>query len=253
MKSIAEADAKKVVAAENSPMAALELVRRFPGLKIVEQSIENLIHSDNPTAWPTGEHVELCRAYVVNLDLNESLLGKLEGGRLTFPVLIWVSKIAQLHAQDPHLSWILCLTLHGEVHWSEQVASLVHKFLNENFSLEPEYAKGAQEHLGPDLYGAISRGQPIDWGSRGARDQQAVLMALVPKQIAQLVHAQGWLVRTLRNLMYGGTDGRAPMVSWIIQFDWEPRATNTPSAAYRECLRHVFTGKGTIEEDGRIS
>lgn len=63
-------DAGKVVAVERNSEAVLELQSRFPGLKIFDQPIENLLHSINPVAWPTGRDRVWCRAKVVNLDLD---------------------------------------------------------------------------------------------------------------------------------------------------------------------------------------
>ena len=253
VQSIAESDVGLVVAVEPSPLAVLELQRRFPGLKILNQPIQSIVRSDNPTTWPQGSDETFCRAHVINLDLDEALTCTTEGGQLRFPVLGWVNKLAQLHAASPRIDWILYLTLHGEVPWSAEESLGIQRFLVENFDLEPAYDEAARAHLGADLYELIRSDEGINWTQRARVDHQAVLMTLVPKKIAHLVHQQGWFVRTLRNIRYGGSRRHAPMCTWMFEFRSDPRAATTPTTVYRESLANAFDGLAAIAEDGTVS
>jgi len=243
----------KFIAVESSPMAVLALVRKFPGLKILEVSFVNLVRSSSPTAWPTGEHKDLCRARVINLDLNAGLVAVEDQGQVVFPLLTVVRKLCQVHALPPQLDWHLLLTIDSRINWTEEVGRAVQQFLAENFGREEEFAQASRALLGDELYERVASIGVPDCSRLESDRQQALLMLLVPKKIVQLVHDQGWRLVTLRNLRYGGAAGRAPMVTWLFHFTWDPRATRTPDAVYRDSLRSVLTGAGRIAEDGSLT
>ena len=240
-----------LVAIESSAGAVIELQRRFPGLKILQEPVANLLHSSSPLTWPTGETRRFFRACVVNLDLTESLAAEVQNDQLIFPVLSWVHKVTQLHAAPPRLNWTLCLTLHGEISWTQRSDKLACIFLRENFERDHEFSAQAKAVLGDDLHDAICR-RP---GRVGIRDleadiQQRILMVLVPKQIAFDAHSVGWSVDTVENLRYGGTERRAPMVTWVLRFTWDTRARTQPDKVYREALARSLLRGGHIDSDG---
>ncbi len=243
----------KFIAVESSPTAVLALQKKFPGLKILEVSFVNLVRSSSPTAWPTGEHKDLCRARVINLDLNAGLVATEDQGQVVFPLLTVVRKLCQVHALPPQLDWHLLLTIDGRINWTEEVGRAVQAFLAENFRREVEFADGSRGFLGKELYEQIDAIRVQDCGLLDSDNQQALLMLLVPKKIVQLVHDQGWRLVTLRNLRYGGTADRAPMVTWLLHFTWDPRATRTPDAVYRDSLKTVLNGAGRIAQDGSMT
>lgn len=74
---------------------------------------------------------------------------------------------------------------------------------------------------------------------------------MVPKLIARVVHNEGWRVQTEKNLQYGGGE-HAPMVTWIVRFNWDEDATATPDALYRSALRNIFSGVGVVTDDGSV-
>ncbi len=241
----------RVVAVENRASAVVALATRFPGLKIIEQPFQNLLRSESPVRWPDGEHADLCCARVINLDLNEPLGDVDRNGQLTFPVVEWIAKLGQIHAQK-RLDWTLCLTLHGEITWGTETSKSVAEFLLENFALEPAFRDQCHTWLGAALFERIDTADP-SFATLSTEEQQRILMVFVPKKIAQVIHDQGWSVSVSRNLRYGGRRQQAPMVSWIMNFQWDPRASRRPQALYREALREILTGAGKVEEDGRIS
>lgn len=243
----------KFIAVESSPTAVLALQRKFPGLKILEVSFINLVRSASPTAWPTGEHKDLCRARVINLDVNAGLVAVEDQGQVVFPLLTVVRKLCQVHALPSQLDWHLLLTIDGRINWTESVGRAVQAFLAENFRREAEFARAARELLGQGLYEQVNANAVRDCGLLSAGEQQAILMLLVPKKIVQLVHDQGWRLVTLKNLRYGGTANRAAMVTWMLHFTWDPRATRTPDAVYRDSLKSVLSGAGNISEDGTMT
>lgn len=250
--AIASRAKHRIIAVEANIQAVVALSERFPGLKIFQHPFQNLVRSESATRWPDGQDEEFCRARVVNLDLNQTLVAEEVAGQLRFPVLLWIQKLSQLHAEQ-RVEWSLCLTLHGEINWLPEVCVAVQRFLCENFARESAFRTACETHFGPDLFDAVNSDIPCSFSGRSLIEQQHVLMAFVPKKIAQLVCPQGWLVQTRYNLRYGGTEGRAPMVTWIIEFAWEIRIASTPDAVYRESLASVLSGVGRIAEDGSLS
>lgn len=251
--AIADAELRRLVAVEHSPSAVVELQRRFPGLKILEQPLHSLLHSTSPITWPVGEHKTLFRAQVINLDLQTPLAGEVENGQLAFPVLALIRKLATLHAVPPYVDWTLCLTLHGEVAWTEESERLACEFLASNFDLDSDFSAQAREVLGEELHRAICE-DPATVGVRDltAADQQRVLMVLVPKRIAFDAHREGWSVDTVENLRYGGTHRRAPMVTWVLRFQWDARASTQPDAVYRDALERALQRRGRIDAKGNL-
>jgi hypothetical protein len=250
--SVASSMKHRVIAVESNTRAVVELNRRFPGLKIFEQPFKNLVRSESATRWPDGQDERFCRARVVNLDLNQSLNDEGSGGELRFPILLWIQKLSQLHAQD-RIEWSLCLTLHGEIPWSPQTCRAIQEYLAENFAREPSFKDACRRLLEDELFDAVLGDDICLFYERALDEQQRLLMAVVPKKIVEMVYQHGWKAHTSHNLRYGGSNGRAPMVTWIIDFAWEPRAFQTPDAVYRESLSLVLSGAGRIAEDGTIS
>lgn len=251
--AIDAADLNKIIAIESNGAAEVELLHRYTGLKVIRQRVEDLLRSTSPLTWPQGRDEWHCRARVVNLDLNASLTCFSNEGHLAFPVVQLVSKLADIHAKPPSLDWVLCLTLDARVTWEADVSLGIQQFLLENFGHEPTYATAARALLGDELYNAVASATPVDWSARPFIDQQRLLMALVPKKIAQLLYGKGWGVDTVANLHYGGTDEEAPMVTWVIELHRDARATSTPDLVYREGLQRVLQAVGRIEQDGSLS
>jgi hypothetical protein len=251
--AIADAERLRLVAVEHSPSAVVELQRRFPGLKILEQPLHSLLHSTSPVTWPVGEHKTLFRAQVVNLDLNGPLGGDVENGQLSFPVLGLVRKLATLHAVSPYVDWTLCLTLHGELAWTKDSEHLACEFLAANFANDATFSEQARAVLGDDLHRAICE-DPTAAGvcDLPVIDQQGVLMVLVPKRIAFDAHREGWAVDTVENLRYGGTRRRAPMVTWVLRFTWDVRASTQPEAVYHDALSRALGRRGSIDVNGNL-
>ena len=254
--SIKEKDQHKVVAVENNNESVLQLQRKFVGLRIREAPFQSIVRGEDMFNWPRDEDEKYCRAHIVNLDLNSPLKGMPENGGVKFPVLAWIRKLCQLHTRSPRNDWTLCLTLHGEVVWPEEVKEEVNrwmkKFLLENLSREPVFARSCKEFFKDALYEQISDCNELDFTVLDRQDQQKVIMVMVPKIIADLVHSQGWSVSTERNLRYGGDGEHAPMVTWIVKFTWRGEATATPDARYKSALRDIFSGAGIVTESGKI-
>lgn len=248
---IATKDARAVVAVESNQDAVVEIVRKYPGLKVLDKPIRDILQSESELAWPARETRVFCRAGVVNLDLDESLQASVAGGQITFPVLEWIRKFAVLHAQPPRFDWSLCLTLHGEISWEDPVAQAMQAFLAENFGESSAFADGCRDLFGETMYGRIEA-KELDFATLNRPQQQKLLMALVPKRISHLTARGGWLVRTTRNLRYGGHGKYAPMVTWIMEFISDERASAQPLETYRESLDSVLASAGAILADGNI-
>lgn len=250
--SIAEKDQGKVVAVEPNNQAVLKLQKKFAGLCIRQVDFRSLIRSEGQFRWPEGKDEKDCRARVVNLDLNSPLKAEARSGAVVFPVLAWIDKLCQIHAKEPRIDWALCLTLHGEVVWPEDVNHYTHKFLCENIARVSQFDEGCKKIFNEKLY-QVATGEDVpNFTELDREDQQKLIMVLVPKIIARLVHDKGWRVKTERNLMYGGGN-HAPMVTWIVKFAWNKEAIAEPDFTYREALSNIFTGIGVVTDTGKIS
>lgn|SRR6185312_5496008 len=250
--AITAQDQGVAVAIESNANAVLELQRRIPGLKILQQPFESLIRSTRLTVFPQGDQIRLCQARVVNLDLNEAVKFEDVDGELQFPPLQWIKKLCILHG-EVRLEWCLLLTLHGEALWESAETKAVAEFLNENFMLEPNFASASEKVLGNKLHSRIVDGTIPAAKRLDTAEQQKLLMLYVPKRIARIAHEYGWRTETVHNLRYGGASRRAPMVTWVIDFRWDARVSRQPDAIYRDSLKRILVGAGYIAEDGTLS
>ena len=250
--SIVEKDQHKIVAVENNNIAIAKLQRQFMGLKIKEVDFRSLIRGDSTFHWPQGQDEKYCRAHVVNLDLNDPLQGTKENDSINFPVLSWIRKLCQLHEKSPRKDWTLCLTLHGEIVWPDEVNEWIKQFLAENLNRECAFAQSCREFLGDVLFSQVTNCATVDFTTLDRAGQQKIIMIMVPKIITNLVHNTGWHVLTERNLRYGEDEEHAPMVTWIVKFTWSGQASAQPDALYRSALRDIFTGAGIVTDSGEI-
>jgi len=253
--AISDPEQMRIVAVEQSPGAVVELQGRFPGLKVLEQPLTSLLRNTGPFLFPDGKHERFCRAQVVNMDLNETLRASIQQGQLEFPALALVRKFAMLHAKEPQIDWTLCLTLDARIEgWGAEIDKKVCRFLASNFSADQVFSDQAREVLGTELHGAIvDKPDGVNVRDRSVDDQQRVLMVLVPKKIAHDAHGHGWHVDTVENLRYGGADGRARMLTWILRMTWDDRATSEPQTVYHEALRLVLQRCGFIDHNGNLT
>lgn len=250
---IATADQNKIVAVEVNHTAEFELRRRFPGLRTYREGFQNLVSGTGITSFPDKDRKRICRARIINLDLTVPLHGDAnEDGELQFPVLTWIKKLCQMHAEPPRLEWCLCLTLQGGITWAPEISNDIQAFLGENFHFEKSFGELSRSFLGDTLYNQILGQDPLDFRELTQDERQKVLMAFVPKKITQLVHAEGWRVYTRANIRYGGREDHAPMVSWIFEFRWDRRYSRTPRAVYSDSLADVLRSVKAIHPDGRI-
>ena len=153
--SITQESMTRIAAIESSSLAVGSLQRKYPGLKIYQTNFGGLVRGDGLLTYPQGDEKACCRARVINLDLNETLAPQSDIN-VSFPVLIWIQKLGELHAANPRLDWCLYLTLHGEVHWTQHVSETVRSFLRENFERAEMFCRHARAVLGAKLHAQIS-------------------------------------------------------------------------------------------------
>lgn len=229
----------RVIGVERDGLAVAELNQRFPGLKILGIPLQDLLAGDSPFSWPAGRNRQYCKARVVNLDFNGSLLSRSSPASFEFPLLVNVHKLAQLHADPEPLHWTLCLTLHGSTPWSSKLSPLVQPFIRENLGRDSEFRELAETALGAQFLERLTADSGIDFRTLPSPEQQRLLMVFVPKHIAQSLHGRGWRIVTKRNLRYGD-EPSAPMVTWMIEFVPDASLIGTPDAGYRDALRNIF-------------
>lgn len=251
--AIAEADLGKIVAIESDPGAALELRETFSGLDVLDRKVEDLLSMPSDMAWPDRKLRRVLRSRVVNLDLNASLAARIQQNQLQFPLVKMIEKFAVLHAQDPHVNWSLCLTLHADLTFDAGALGRISSFLAENFKKEEVYAAVSSGLLGTDLYEKLAEGKCPDEVINDLEpvDIQNLLMALIPKRIICDTHRHGWKVTTRRNLRYGAAPA-APMVSWILDFEWDPRGSSAPQELYSESLEGAVASVEEIDSNGEL-
>ena len=250
--AVAEDQQFRVVCIERDGMAVAELNREFPGMKIMEDSVENLLKWQNPFAWPPKKERRLFRARVVNLDFDNALVARPADGLVVFPVIEMIRKLLELHATPQRLRWTLCLTLHGEIPWPGEVAESAQAFMRENLDRDVEFRACATSALTQEFVELLASANTIDFSDLHRVEQQRFLMVFVPKKIAQVVQNSGWRLLTKHNCRYG-TPPNAPMAAWILEFIPAPSLIYTPDAGYREALRGIFSNFTQIASDGRLS
>lgn len=250
--SILEEDIEKVVAIENNAEAVLHLQRKHPGLKILERDFANLLRGNRATSLPTGDDKKICQAAIINLDLNAPLNPQKQGDRSSdFPLVEIVKKIALLQA-DLARSWTLFLTIHAEARWTKSTCEEVQIFFKENFKLCNRFAEKCRVFWGDRLFESICTEETFECEHLSIEDQQKLLMVFFPKKLSSLIHNLGWRLEFHYNLRYGGTKQRAPIVTWLIDLNWDNRKNTAPVKIYIESINNVFCGVGRIEEDGTI-
>jgi hypothetical protein len=252
--AIAEGDLGQLYAIESDRAAALALQEEFNGLEVLDRKLEDILKMPSDLAWPEKKMRKILRSRVVNLDLNCSLAAKLRQNQLHFPVVKMVEKFSRLHAEDPHIDWTLCLTLHADLNFAPGAFDRIATFLGENFSREAAYAEASVALLGQDLYDLLVAGHCEDSSASDLEPAQvqSLLMALIPKRIISDTHRHGWKVSTRRNIRYGSGEEIAPMVTWMLDFVWDPRGSSAPATLYSESLRGAIAGNEEVNEDGQL-
>jgi len=244
---IAQDSMARIAAVESNKLAIGSLQRKFPGLKIYETDFKGLLRGDGLLRYPEGEHEDCCRARVINLDLNELLVWRDN----SFPILSWIQKLGLIHATAPRVDWCLYLTLHGEVRMSQDASAEIIEFLRENFARAHQFAESSRALLGGELFETISNDSQVALSELDREAQQKILMLFVPKKMADLMRPQLWRLTTTRNLRYG-RPGHAPMVTWIVEFEFDRRAAATPDAVYVQNVNGVLASAGRIDGAGKL-
>ena len=251
--AVADPESLRLVALESSPISYVRFRRRFPGVMAIQNDLKSLLQGEGYFSWPGKDQRAPFRAQVVNLDLNCALEATVESGQLAFPTLALVRKLALLHADPDPVDWTLCLTLHAALNWDAAGEKKACSFLAANFARDATFAEQAQATLGDELFSRISdASKKLNAERLAASEQQLIMMVIVPKQIAFDAHKFGWSIETGENLRYGGTSRRAPMVTWVLRFRWDARATTQPDAVYREALAGALARRGFITARGEL-
>lgn len=251
---IAAESQQRVVAIEMNPQAVLSLQKELPGLQIIEQNFANMIAGESLLSFPTNQRdINGCCAKIINLDLQGPLNCRNEKGGLVFPLFNWIEKVSRLHAaKKAEEDWCLCLTLNSSINQPDLLGVYIQDFLKENYRSSLTFKDSCGDLLGDMIQDAILSDTPLDLTQLSAEEKQKILMIFVPKKISRIVHGHNWHVKTLQNYYYGGTEGQAPMVTWVLFFEWDQRAAAAPETVYIESLDRILSSAGQILDDGQI-
>jgi hypothetical protein len=250
--AIADSDNQRVIAVEQDSQHVLALKTRFRGLRVVNKKIEDLMQGTLPFSWPDMPVRKDFKATVVNLDFNQSL--KRTNGN--WPVLGLISKIAELHRVPDRIDWTLLLTLQGSVSLPLADQDVLAAFLGQLLTDFTGFADDcAATLLARALQDMLVHGKPSDPAVvplSGLDDgtQAQILMAGVPALIAHELQGEGWRADTIHNLRYGGADGAAMMVTFIISLTQPGYATNT--GLLKESLASIPARPLQVDPDGSL-
>lgn len=250
-RSIHASDARKLVLIEARQGPFSTLSRNYTGMKIIRGRVEQLLRHGSLLRWPDAGEFDVWRARIINLDLTEPWECELSDGQLRFPVAELVRKIAVIRKERDQRPWELFLTLNATLTWGDAVIGSVQEFLRDNFESNAAFAQTSRELLGAEVFEAI-RDNTLAPAGVDSGDCQRLLMTLVPKALVAATVGEGWRMTTRRNLCYGGSEGTAPMVTWLFEFEWDTRASTRQQVVYGEGLAGVHTNLGAISASGHI-
>lgn len=249
---ISNTDLGTCVAVEREPEAVLRLQSRHPGLRILEQPVENIVSGESPMAWPVAGQREVSRSKVLNIDLNSSFPSKIKDGQVRFPIALWLHKLMRMHAVSPPIDWTLYLTLNASLGWDDATWQHVLRVLSQNMTSHPDFNAGMHATCQIDLATEIENGTCImsDLDYVGS---QNILMAFVPKALCQDL-PDGWTMEVLQNIRYGGESSDvAPMVSLVVDFCRDSSVLGLRDVGYRKSVSSIFTSTRVIDSGGSIS
>ncbi|MEU8215668.1 hypothetical protein AB0C47_07865 [Micromonospora taraxaci] len=247
-RAIADGAAGLVVAVERDVMAASRLRQKFPGLKVVPKDIGEELRIAKPIADLSKEAKQYGRGLVINLDFNQPLIVQ----NNQYPVLELVGRLGDLHRHPSPQDWTLLLTLNADPGaWPHDVCSRHARTLIEVMSTEHGLDAWWQKH-GEEL-------GPIGDGSKSFSDwsddqQQCMLLTLMPLLLLGRLAATGWDVAVRWAAVYGERgSGHAPMVTWVVDINYDPDACAQPVAQRRKLVQVLLDAVGQVDTDGSWS
>lgn len=251
--SIDAAYQHRVVAIENNHSAYAKLQTKFPGLKIVRNTIEELLHGTTRVRYPQGETEKICRSRIINLDLNQAWNPQYIDGHWIVPVARWIQKFAEMHSRSPKVAWSLFLTLHGECPWQAASAALIGDEIRTITGLSEAIKNDAEKWLTSPVFSKIIEHAISNYKNLDIHLQQRVLMWLVPSVVIRDCAAQGWSISIKHNLKYGKPPEHAPMVTWVIDFNVPSRDALSYQQELLDGLTDVLNNAGYIDVNGKIN
>lgn len=252
-KSISEKHLKKIIAVESSNKAILNLQKKFPGLRIEKQNLQNILKGSGLESWPKGKEKNIFCSHIVNLDFDSSIKYDYKNGAITFKELEWIYKICLIRSNKGLKKWKLFLTFNASIsNWDENVFNYIKNFIHENIKNEKEFSDQCKVLFGEKLFYVFNSENKIEDYEFNHEDCQKILMIFVPKFLSNKLHINGWTLKTKINLYYGGLSETAPMVTWIINFNYDEKKLSTPKLIYKESILSIFDKVGYIDKNGKI-
>lgn len=252
-KSISEKHLKKVIAVESNNGAILNLQKKFPGLRIEHQNIQNILKGSGLESWPNDEEKEIFCSHIVNLDFDGSIKYDYKNGAIIFKELEWIYKICLIRTNEGLKNWKLFLTFNANLsNWDVEVFDYIKNFIFDNIKHEKHFSDQCKELFGEKLFPVFNNEDNIEDYEFTHKESQKILMIFVPKFLSNKLHVNGWTLKTKINLYYGELPETAPMVTWIINFNYDESKLSTPKLIYKESILSIFDKVGYIDKSGEI-
>ncbi|GGM99680.1 hypothetical protein GCM10011609_42570 [Lentzea pudingi] len=247
---IVAADASRIVAIESNMMACGLLRKKIPGLSVRQENISGMLSWNFPDVFPDSKNKKQFRAAVVNLDFNQSLKMHPDG---TIPVLNAIDKIARIHEGDinrPPIDWTLCLTLNADLICTPQQRGEQAAFIADQVFDCPDLMLWVETHLRDQLDELEQKPEVLDSWDKAI--VQRLLMVLVPLRIIQLACARGWRVNCQYVAGYGEHPQETPMVTFVINFEWNDTGRVTPAQTSKTCREQLPAAMCRVLGDGSV-
>jgi hypothetical protein len=241
---------RRVIAIEQNHAAYIQLQSKFPGLQIIRNTVEQLLHGNTRTRFPENDRLRICRSRIVNLDLNQAWSPYLIEGQWIVPVARWIEKFAEMHAVAPQVPWSLFLTLHGECPWRAPASEVITDEIRVISTMDNAIKEKLESWITTDVCTQILQNAIENYSSFRTELQQRLLMWLVPSVIIHDCATKGWAISIRHNLHYGRHPEHAPMVTWVIDFNVPERQARNYQHEFLAGLKEVLNTVGYIDAQG---
>jgi hypothetical protein len=240
--AISDDAAGLVVAIERDLPAAGHLKERFPGLKVVPSDIFHELKAQRVVTDLSKEVRTFARGLIINLDFNQAFT--VSGD--SHPTVDLIGRLADVHKEATTQNWTLLLTHNTDLSgWPSTIGVRNARTLSEAMVAHKDLGAWWKVY-GRDLAPILAQKESLSTWDR--RHQQCLLQILVPLLILARVASSGWDIQVSWSAVYGLEPPFAPMVSWIIAFEFDRDKAAAPQTQRNTCLDGLLECVGRIDD-----